>query len=431
MSPATPGARPSRLGPAASHARISRIGSAYDLLAAYRPDGVFMERDGIGVAGGASPFAFRMAIAGPQAGNAVPSPHDLLGGLEIEHDDGGAPPPFVFGSVPFDPRRTGWFQIPNRAVRRDREGETWAIDLVRPGEEPAPQVSERFVGRAAPREPFSGMQIRPEPLPDAYERAVASAVERIHAGELRKVVLARSVELVAGRELDARQLLFRLRAAEPHGYAFAAPVDGAAVLAGASPELLVSRFGREVRANPLAGSAPRFGDASEDAASAERLMASAKDGEEHRIVVEAIAAALGPVCEELTWDPEPVLLETANVWHLSTRFRGSLREPAPHALELVRLLHPTPAVCGEPRDAAMRLIRALEPVPRGGYAGAVGWMDANGDGTWAIALRCARLRGDEARLFAGAGIVAGSDPAAELDETDRKFRAFLDSLRWG
>src|SRR4029077_13414682 len=114
----------------------------------------------------------------------VPSPEDLLGGIEIVDDDEGAPPPFVFGSVPFDPRRTGWFQIPNRAVRRDREGETWAIDLVRPGEEPATRVSERFVGRAAPHEPFSGMQVRQEPLPDAYERAVASAVEHIRAGEL-------------------------------------------------------------------------------------------------------------------------------------------------------------------------------------------------------------------------------------------------------
>ncbi len=429
MSPASPPARPSRLGPG-SYARISKLGSAYDLLAAYQPEGVFMERGGIGVAGGASPFVFGVAIAGTQAGPRVPGPTELFEGIEIVAADGG-PPPFVFGCVPFDPHRTGWFQIPRRAVRRDHEGETWAIDFARPGEEPAPRPTRRFVGRAAPHEPFSGMQIRPEPLPDAYERAVASAVQRVRAGGLRKVVLARSVALVAGRELDPRALLFRLRAAEPHGYAFAAPVDGGAVLVGASPELLVSRAGREVSANPLAGSAPRYGDASEDAASAQRLMASAKDGEEHRIVVETVAATLGPVCERLTWDPEPVLLETANVWHLSTRFRGTLRDPAPHALELVSLLHPTPAVCGEPREAAMRVIRDLEPVPRGAYAGAVGWMDANGDGTWAIALRCARMRGDEARLFAGAGIVADSDPAAELEETERKFRAFLDALRWG
>ncbi len=137
-----------------------------------------MERDGIGVAGGASPFAFHMAVSGPQAQHGGASPGDLLGGIEIVAAEEGAPPPFVFGSVPFDPGRTGWFQIPNRAVRRDRQGETWAIDLVRPGEEPAPRVTERFVGRAAPREPFSGMQVRPEPLPDAYERSVASAVER-------------------------------------------------------------------------------------------------------------------------------------------------------------------------------------------------------------------------------------------------------------
>jgi isochorismate synthase len=414
--------------------RITRLGPAYDLLAAYHPAGVFMEREGIGVAGGAS-GGFAMAIAGLQAGLRAPGPAagpaDLFGWIEGIGGDGGAPPPIVFGSVPFDPNRVGWFQIPRSVVRRDREGETWAIDID-PRDRTTPGAADRFVGRAMPHEPFSGMQIRPEPLPDAYERAVAVAVERIRAGELRKVVLARTIELVAGRELDPRQLLWRLRAAEPHGYAFAVPVDsGAAVMVGASPELLVSRFGREVRANPLAGSAPRFGDAAEDRASAERLRDSTKDAEEHRIVVEAIAATLDPVCESLTWDPQPVLLETANVWHLSTRFHGTLRDPAPHALELVRLLHPTPAVCGDPRDAAMSLIRSLEPVPRGAYAGAVGWMDANGDGIWAIALRCARLKGDAARLFAGAGIVADSDPAAELDETERKFRAFLDSLRWG
>jgi isochorismate synthase len=125
------------------------------------------------------------------------------------------------------------------------------------------------------------------------------------------------------------------------------------------------------------------------------------------------------------------LLATANVWHLSTRFRGRLQDPSLSALDLVAALHPTPAVCGAPREVALETIRALEPEPRGNYAGAVGWMDADGDGVWAIALRCAELRGATARLFAGAGIVADSDPAAELEETERKFRAFLDALRWG
>jgi len=153
--------------------------------------------------------------------------------------------------------------------------------------------------------------------------------------------------------------------------------------------------------------------------------------EEHAIVVEAIASALRPRCATLTWDPEPVLLETANVWHLSTRFRGRLAEPAPSALELPLALHPTPAIAGAPTDAALAAIAQLEAFPRGAYAGPVGWVDADGNGVWAIALRCALLSGDRATLYAGAGIVGASEPDDEVDETDRKFRAFLDALRWG
>ncbi len=418
---------PVRAFPPGTRARVTRLGPAFDLLAAYEPDGVFFERGGLGVAG--SRFeAFGMALAGLQMSAPVPSPEHLVGSFEVEAHDPIAPPPLLVGSIPFDARRFGAFGVPPRVVRRDREGETWSIEILA---DAAPVAHERLVGRAAPHARFSGMQLRPQPLPDAYERAVAQAVARIRAGELRKVVLARTLEVAAGRALDPKQLLWRLRAVEPDCYAFAVPTGKGRVLVGASPELLVARFGAQVMANPLAGSAPRFGDPDRDAASAERLLASAKNGQEHRIVVEAVAATLAPLCEDLWWDPEPVLLETANVWHLSTRFEGTLRDPAPSVLRLVQLLHPTPAVCGDPRDTAMALIRDLEPVPRGGYAGAVGWMDARGDGRWAIALRCAELRGDVARLFAGAGIVADSDPGQELEETERKFRAFLDSLRWG
>ena len=145
----------------------------------------------------------------------------------------------------------------------------------------------------------------------------------------------------------------------------------------------------------------------------------------------AIAAALAPLCEPLSWDPEPVLLETANVWHLATRFVGGLRDPSPNVLDLVAALHPTPAVCGTPTDVA----RASSPSSSRSSAAATpdrwgGWT-RDGDGEWAIALRCAELGGERATLFAGAGIVAASDPASEIDETERKFRAFLDSLRWG
>jgi isochorismate synthase len=161
------------------------------------------------------------------------------------------------------------------------------------------------------------------------------------------------------------------------------------------------------------------------------LLASAKDREEHAIVVEAVAEVLAPRCERLTWDLEPVLRETPNVWHLSTRFEGALRGSAPSALDLALALHPTPAVGGAPRTAALAAIAEFEPFDRGAYAGPVGWVDAAGDGEFAIALRCALLEGERATLYAGAGVVAGSIAASEVDETERKFQAFLDALRWG
>ena len=186
-----------------------------------------------------------------------------------------------------------------------------------------------------------------------------------------------------------------------------------------------------MRSMPLAGTAPRSGDPDEDLANAEALAASAKDREEHAIVVAAVADVLGGFCDDLSFDAEPVLEPTANVWHLATRFEGTLRDPSASALDLVAELHPTPAVCGTPRVRRARRSPSSKGSTAAGYAGPVGWVDARGDGDWAIALRCASLDGERATLYAGAGIVAGSDPAGELDETDRKFRAFLDSLRWG
>jgi isochorismate synthase len=320
--------------------------------------------------------------------------------------------------------------VPRRAVRRDPGKQTWRLDTVDAESETAdpPPFEPVVVGVA--HEPFAHMQLREVPQADAYRAAVAEVVAKIRRGELRKVVLARTIEVTAERELDPKLLAGRLRAVDPDAYTFAVPTDEG-VLVGASPELLVSRRGHEVRSNPLAGSAPRSGDPEEDRANADALTGSSKDREEHTIVVDAVAETLRPFCEELTWDPEPVLRETPNVWHLSTNFRGALRDPAPTALDLVAALHPTPAVAGEPREAALATIAELEPFDRGRYAGPVGWVDAEGDGEWAIALRCAELRGKNAVLYAGAGIVADSDPARELDETERKFRAFLDALRWG
>lgn len=412
--------------------RAERLGPAFDLLAGYGPGGCYMERGGLGVAGAPFPGARSWVVCNgdPQRRGGSPNVSVLFAGLDLGRLDPSAPPPLVFGSLPFEADRGGLFMLPGRTIRRDREGETWAIEVLREGVE-LPQTRSTLLPSQPPSDPFSGMQVFPEPEPGVYERAVATAVERIKDGALRKVVLARTLRVEAGRALDPVQLLRRLRAVEPDCYTFAVALDEDRTLVGASPELLVSRFGREVRANPLAGSAPRAGDPDRDRANARALGTSAKDRQEHAIVVEAVFRALQPLCTDLRYDLDPKLLATANVWHLSTRFRGTLKDPVPTSLDLVGTLHPTPAVCGDPRGAAMRLIGELEPVPRGHYAGAVGWMDANGDGVWALALRCAELHGDTARLFSGAGIVADSEPASELDETERKFRAFLDSLRWG
>jgi isochorismate synthase len=405
-------------------AEVEPLGDAFDLLAAYRPpDGVVFERRGHGVAGSGRVRGF----AGFEPGELA----RLIGVLRTSARRGPGPAPVAAGALGFEGSRTRVDQlvIPRRLVRRDERG-TWRLDTDdldgRSGDPPA---FEPVLG-GAPHSPFGGLQLREVPPGAAYRSAVSSIADRIARGEVRKVVLARTVEVRAGRELDARRLLHRLRAVDPDAYAFAAPTD-AGVIVGATPELLVARRGRVVTSNPLAGSAPRSGDPEEDRANAEALAASTKDREEHAVVVEAVADALRPRCDELTWDPEPRLRATANVWHLSTRVRGVLTEPAPTALELVAALHPTPAIAGAPTAAALGAIDELEPFDRGRYAGPVGWIDADGDGEWAIALRCAELRGDLAVLYAGAGIVAGSRPSRELDETERKFRAFLDALRWG
>lgn len=406
--------------------RAEPLGEAFDLLAAYLPPfGVFFERRGRGVAGmGVPPKVFDGAVP-------IDTSHviqALRSAVRLGHDVA----PIAMGVYSFarGGRRLPGLVIPRRAVRREPDGQTWRLETSDPGErgEDSPP-DERVIG-GSPNEPFAEIQLREAPSSAEYIEAAGSAVRRIRDGALRKVVLARTIHVEAGRELDPRLLVHRLRAVDPDAYTFAAPTDDG-VLVGASPELLVSRRGREVRSNPLAGSASRSGDPEEDRANADALIASSKEREEHAIVVDAVGETLQPFCSDLTWDPEPVLRETPNVWHLSTRFRGELREPPATALELVAALHPTPAVAGEPREAALETIAELEPFERGRYAGPVGWVDADGDGEWAIALRCAELRGDRAILYAGAGIVAGSDPARELDETDRKFRAFLDALRWG
>jgi isochorismate synthase len=422
-----PGAAPAGSGP--GRVLASELGPAFDLLAAMGEDGGFlMQRGGEGV--GASGEGDTDSADGRLGADAIRRVGSAAMGRIRALARDGAVSPVAVGALPFAGDGDVTLRTPARVVRRTGPHETWLLQIDPDGGGPGTFVP-RPIGRpGGPHRPFTDLQLTPIPPAAGYADAVREATGRIGAGDLRKVVLARQIRVDAGRPLEPRLLAARLRAVDPDAYTFIAPTSRG-VLVGASPELLVSKRAREVRSNPLAGSAPRSGDPGEDRRNARALEASAKNRDEHQIVVESVAETLRPFCDELVWDREPVVLPTANVWHLSTRFRGTLRDPVPHVLELVAALHPTPAVGGSPRTAALATIDELEPFDRGCYAGPVGWIDAEGDGEWAIALRCAELEGDHATLYAGAGIVAGSDPADEVDETDRKFRAFLDSLRWG
>jgi menaquinone-specific isochorismate synthase len=255
-----------------------------------------------------------------------------------------------------------------------------------------------------------------------WEQAVAAAVERIKNGDLRKVVLARDLFASAEEPIDQRVLLRRLAARYPDCFTFAC-----AGLVGATPELLIRRQGSEVSSLVLAGTKPRGATPADDARLGEELTSSLKENEEHRYAAASLRDALAPLCETLAVQEVPELIKYANVQHLGTAVHGTL---AVHrsALALAAAVHPTAAVGGTPTSTAVELIRELENMDRERYAGPVGWMDAEGNGEWGIALRSAQIDGHRARLFAGCGIVAGSDPAAELAETQVKFRPMQTAL---
>jgi menaquinone-specific isochorismate synthase len=258
-----------------------------------------------------------------------------------------------------------------------------------------------------------------------YLAAVAAARDAVRRGDIVKAVIARDVLVESSAPIDVHALLRRLQVSFGSSYRYS--IDG---FVGASPELLVAREGDLVTSLPLAGTTPRTGDPSTDARLAAALRASEKNQLEHRVVIDMVHDTLLAWCSYLDWQPEPDVIAVANVQHLGTRIEGRLSRPYPHVLDLVRALSPTPALGGHPREAALRLIAEHEGMDRGRYGGAVGWCDRHGNGTWAVAIRCAELSPDRrrARLFAGGGIVADSDPLAELAETQAKFQAMLAAI---
>lgn len=268
--------------------------------------------------------------------------------------------------------------------------------------------------------------VESRPGPAAWREAVSEAVSAIRAGSLEKVVLARGVKVRTDIPANPFDLVSELRDGYPYSFTFGWQ-EGDSVFIGASPELLVATSGLELRANPLAGSAARGTDDQEDLHLGHALAASRKDQREHVFVVEDIRARLGPLAASLHVPAEPVLRKFPTVQHLSTEITGRLSEPR-SALELADVLHPTPAVGGTPRDDALLFLDKIEEIDRGWYAGGIGWCTPDGDGEIAVGLRCGLLRDTTAYLYAGAGIVADSDPEEELFETRLKFRPMLDRL---
>lgn len=329
----------------------------------------------------------------------------------------------AFGALPFDPSAPSELVVPRIVVGTDRSGSRWitaldgsigdAIDEVNGLVDSAPVaalVPDRTVTSAIPREAWR-------------DEVVAVARDRIRAGELRKAVLAREVLVKGPTPIDQADAVLRLRHRFPHTNLFA--FDG---FVGASPELLVERLGLTVRAHPLAGTMPRRVDPAADRATVAELIASTKDQWEHRITIDWLLDTLLPFCSYVDAEPEPTVVSLANVHHLGTRVDGVLSSPSASVLELVAALHPTPALGGDPQQAALDLIAQLEPGDRGRYGGAVGWVDGSGNGAFAVAIRSAQISGSTASLWAGGGMVADSDPPTELAETDAKFEAMLSVL---
>jgi menaquinone-specific isochorismate synthase len=348
---------------------------------------------------------------------------DALARIDVD-DEVGRPAtgPVALGALPFDAHAPCHLVVPELLVGRSRDGRQWmtAVD----GASADLALGSARAPRDTPAQP-DGFHLTSPRSHDAFRQLVRDAVKAIDSGDLQKVVIAREVVVGTNRAIDVPSVIERLHALYPSCTVFS--VDG---FVGASPELLVERRADRVRTFPLAGTFARSGDAEADALLAARLQASAKDRAEHRYVIDELRAALQARCTDLEVPGEPSIVPLRNVLHLGTEITGRLGPPAATAIELAAALHPTPAVGGTPTATALQWLDDNEPLDRGRYAGPVGWVDRNGDGTFVVGIRSAEIDADRrrARLFAGVGIVAGSEPDAELVETQLKLQALLAAL---
>lgn len=391
---------------------VAALGKAFDLIAV--PGGVAVE-DADGRQVDFEPGDDRLGAAarlwrriGPSLADAV-----AVGGFAYRPD---RDPSGAWSGFP-----GVLFRVPALALKRWR-GRTF-VSTALPDAEALLELSPSVVRAPAARK----LELTPLRNPLAWTAAVESAAAQLRAGSAEKVVLAREVLARGDGVVAAGNVVRALRAAYPSCFTYLVTGADGTAFAGASPELLVRRSGRRAESQPMAGSVARGASEADDERLAERLALSSKDAGEHRVVSTFVVDALKPFAASVR-ATGPEVVRFTNIQHLATGVVADLADPPASALELAAALHPTPAVGGWPREAADDLIDRLEGMERGWYAGAVGWMDASGDGEFAIALRCGLLWEDGARLYAGVGVMPDSDPARELEETELKFKALLSAL---
>ena len=387
-------------------AQTTLFDASVDLNDIAGSDGFLFVRNGIGYAGRG--VAQRVVMSQVE---------QVLRDIDHQNTTGIDVSPIAFGVIPFDSTATNEFIIPQQIVGKDENGNCWLTTIDNADSEV--QIRQSL---GASSNDFAVTALTPI---ETYRQAVLGARSAVREGRITKAVIAREVVVEARDPIDVHAVLLRLKATFGNSYRYS--IDG---FVGASPELLIEVAGSRVTSHPLAGTTPRTGDPTTDAELARKLLLSMKDQVEHRIVIDVIHDMLLPYCSYLDWQPEPSVIEVANVQHLGTLIEGHLSEDHPDLLDLARMLCPTPALGGHPRDEALAIISELEGFDRKNYGGAVGWVNAQGDGTWAVAIRCAEFSADckTARLIAGGGIVAASEPDAELAETQAKFQAMLSAI---
>ncbi len=417
-------------------ARTRMLSIDVDLVSLCDDSDVLFVTDGVGLVG--IGCALRLVVPRGNGASTSAVVAQALGGIERLDDlDLPGTGAVGLGAFPFNIHEDGELIVPRITIGRSVDGGTWVTTVSSADDEPSEQEIDAVLQRAttmgtgfardaglhASSSSPSHFELHPLRSPEEWCAAVTTATQRLAAGEARKVVLARGIEIVTDRPIRPSAVVSQLRRTFPASHLFS--IDG---FVGATPELLVERSGVVVRAHPMAGTAPRSGDRETDARLAAALLASTNTRDEHRHTIDMVHDTLLPWCSYLDEEADPSIVAVANVQHLSTRLEGQLSEPIASVLDLVGALHPTPAVGGMPRDAALALIDELEDLDRGRYAGPVGWVDAQGNGTWAVGIRSAQINGTRTRVHAGVGVVADSQAEQELAETRAKLQTMLGAI---